>query len=153
MILDWSNTTIAVINTLAWPVIQIGLAKLFTAMPQSWFLAYPAALEWEQRGLFYQKHFRVRAWKDKLPDGAGWFAGGISKARLHDRTANNLRQFAAESWRGELCHWAALAFAPLFLIWNPLWADIVMVAFGFILNLPCIIAQRFNRARMQNTPE
>jgi glycosyl-4,4'-diaponeurosporenoate acyltransferase len=149
MSLEWSNTTVAVINTLGWPVIQIGLAKLFTTMPQRWFLAPPEALDWEQYGLFYQKSFRVRSWKDKLPDGASWFAGGITKAKLYDRSAASLKSFAAESWRGELCHWAALAFAPLFLIWNPLWADIVMVSFGFLLNLPCIIAQRFNRARMR----
>ena len=42
-------------------------------------------------------------------------------------------------------------FIPLFMAWNPWWADLVMIAYALIANLPCILVQRFNRARMQQS--
>ena len=36
-----------------------------------------------------------------------------------------------------------------FFLWNPCWADLVMVAYALAANLPCILAQRYNRSRFQ----
>lgn len=43
----------------------------------------------------------------------------------------------------------ALAFVPLFFLWNPWWADLVIVAYAIAANVPCIVAQRYNRVRFQ----
>jgi glycosyl-4,4'-diaponeurosporenoate acyltransferase len=40
-----------------------------------------------------------------------------------------------------LCGW-------IFFIWNPLWAGWVMVVYATLVNFPCIISQRYNRARL-----
>jgi glycosyl-4,4'-diaponeurosporenoate acyltransferase len=34
---------------------------------------------------------------------------------------------------------------PLFFLWNPPWACLVMTTYALAANLPCILAQRYNR--------
>ncbi|MBN2576764.1 MAG: hypothetical protein JXP73_19530, partial [Deltaproteobacteria bacterium] len=53
--------------------------------------------------------------------------------------------FRVETVRAELAHLVMLAHAPLFLLINPPWAAAVMVAFGALVNLPCMVTQRYNR--------
>jgi len=137
-----------VLNVAGWLVLQLGLAWAFTRMPVTWF--NPAASgAWEQGGRFYERAFRIKRWKDRLPDAARWFGGGFDKGTLAGLEPDYLRRFIGETWRGELCHWFALGFAPVFFLWNPLWADVVMVSYAVVANLPCILAQRYNRARFQ----
>jgi len=138
---------IVILNVLGWPVIQLGLAWAWTQLPAAHFHA-PAPLGFESKGRFYERAFRIRRWKDKLPDGASWLSGGFAKASLQARNPEYIRRFMVETWRGELCHWSALAFIPLFMLWNPWWAQLVIVAYALAANLPCILVQRYNRARM-----
>ena len=136
------------LNIIGWPVIQFGLAWAFTRMPVSWFepgVAHP----WEQGGRFYEHIFGVKRWKDRLPDAARGVGGGFAKGTLEAKHPDYLRRFVRETWRGELCHWRAIACAPVFFLWNPWWADVVMVTYALAANLPCILAQRYNRARFR----
>jgi glycosyl-4,4'-diaponeurosporenoate acyltransferase len=139
---------IVVLNVAGWPVIQFGLAWAFTRMPVTWFKP-GSAQAWEQSGRVYERLFAIKQWKDWLPDAAPWFGGGFAKGSLARRDPEYLRRFIRETWRGELCHWCALGCAPLFCLWNPWWADVVMVSYGLAANLPCILAQRYNRVRFQ----
>lgn len=138
---------VAVLNVTLWPVLQLGWAWVFTRLPAGWFRP-PAPGAWEKGGGIYERWFHVRRWKDRLPDGAAWFEGGVAKKHLPGRTPAALSAFARETWRGELCHWTVIAMTPLFFLWNPWWADGVMVVYALAANLPCIIAQRYNRARI-----
>lgn len=148
MPLDLPIGWVVALNVLGWPVIQLGLAWGWTRVPTAWLKA-PAALPFERGGRFYARAFAIRRWKDRLPDGASWIGGGFAKARLRQRSPDYLRRFIVETWRGELCHWCAFAFVPLFFLWNPWWGDLVIVAYALLANLPCILVQRYNRARMQ----
>lgn len=139
---------VVALNVLGWPVIQLGLAWGWTRLPARWLKA-PTALPFERGGGFYERAFAIRRWKDRLPDGASWIGGGFAKARLQQRDAGYLERFIVETWRGELCHWCAFAFVPLFFLWNPWWGDLVIVAYALLANGPCILVQRYNRARMQ----
>jgi glycosyl-4,4'-diaponeurosporenoate acyltransferase len=139
---------VIVLNVAGWPVIQLGLAWLFTRMPVSWFNP-PAPGDWERDGRFYERVFAIKRWKDRLPDAARWFGGGFAKGTLAGNTRDYLERFRRETWRGELCHWAALGFAPVFWLWNPWWASLIMVSYALAANLPCILAQRYNRLRFQ----
>jgi glycosyl-4,4'-diaponeurosporenoate acyltransferase len=137
---------IIALNCIGWPVIQLGLAWLFTRMPAAWFRA-PGTAGFEP--WVYARVFHVKRWKDRLPDAAAWFGGGFAKRSLADKDAGYLGRFMDETWRGELCHWCALAFVPLFFLWNPWWGDLVILAYALAANLPCILAQRHNRIRLR----
>ncbi len=146
MLIELPVRWIVVLNVAGWPFIQLGLAWLFIRLPLAWFRP-GEPFKWEQDGRIYDRLFGIKRWKERLPDGAAWFAGGFSKANLSARRPDYLQRFAAETWRGELCHWMALGFVPLFFLWNPWWGDLIMVAYALAANGPCILAQRYNRAR------
>jgi glycosyl-4,4'-diaponeurosporenoate acyltransferase len=137
---------ILILNCIGWPTIQMGLAWLFTQMPAKWFDTSSNLMEEEW---IHCRVFHVHRWKDRLPDAAGWFTGGFSKRSLAAAEPDYLRRFIRETRRGELCHWGALAFVPIFFLWNPWWADLVCLSYAVAANLPCIIVQRYNRLRLQ----
>ena len=147
MLIKTSSMWIVILNVAGWPLVQLGLAWLFTRMPAAWFDP-PSQYDWEQNGRFYEIHFGIKRWKDRLPDAAVWFGGGFAKGSLAGHDPAYLRRFIRETWRGELCHWSALGCAPVFFLWNPWWADLVMVGYAVMANIPCILAQRYNRLRL-----
>jgi glycosyl-4,4'-diaponeurosporenoate acyltransferase len=147
MPIELSFTWTLILNVLGWPVIQLGLAWAFTRMPADWFQP-PRPAAWERGGRCYEAKVGIKLWKDKLPDGAAWFGGGFAKGRLGARDPAYLIRFARETWRGELCHWCAIACTPLFFLWNPWWGNAVMITYALASNLPCILVQRYNRARL-----
>ncbi|HEX5789793.1 MAG TPA: hypothetical protein VFY13_01515, partial [Luteolibacter sp.] len=132
-----------VLNVGLWPLIQIVLAWAFIRMPQAWFDP-PRSPE---GAACYEKYLGIRHWKKLLPDGARWLGGGFAKAEMKSTDPAYLRRFIIETWRGELCHYCALLFVPLFFLWNPWWADLIMVGYAVIANCPCILVQRYNRIR------
>jgi glycosyl-4,4'-diaponeurosporenoate acyltransferase len=146
--IDLPTTWVVALNITGWPVIQFGLAWAFTQLPVTWFKP-PAPRAWERGGRFYDCVFGIKRWKDRLPDAARWLHGGFAKGALGGTDRDYLRRFISETWRGELCHWFALACAPIFFLWNPWWANLIMVGYGLLANLPCILAQRYNRARFE----
>jgi glycosyl-4,4'-diaponeurosporenoate acyltransferase len=139
---------IVALNIGGWLVIQLGLAWLFTRMPATWFRP-GAGCGWEEGGRFYEQVFRIKQWKDRLPDAARWFGGGFAKGSLAGADPGYLRRFVCETWRGELCHWCAIACIPLFFLWNPWWGNWIIVAYAVAANLPCILVQRYNRLRFR----
>jgi glycosyl-4,4'-diaponeurosporenoate acyltransferase len=139
---------IIVLNVAGWLVIQLGLAWVFTRLPLEWFNS-PLAHAWENQGRWYERVFVIKRWKGLLPDGARWFTGGFAKHTLGRRDLRHLDRFRRETWRGELCHWCAMASAPVFFLWNPWWGDVIIIAYAIVANLPCILVQRYNRARLQ----
>ena len=148
MLIELPIGWIVVLNVAGWPVIQFGLAWLFTLMPVTWFEP-GGAHPWEQGGRFYERIFGIKRWKDRLPDAARWFDGGFAKSTLAGLDPAYLRRFIRETWRGELCHWFALGCVPVFFLWNPWWADLVMVGYAMMANIPCILTQRYNRLRLR----
>jgi glycosyl-4,4'-diaponeurosporenoate acyltransferase len=135
------------LNVGGWLVIQLGLAWAFTKMPVEYFNPGPPHT-WEHGGRFYERVFSIKRWKDYLPDAARWFSGGFAKGEVTGKGATYWQRFVRETWRGELCHWCAIACAPVFFLWNPWWGDVIIVAYAVAANLPCILAQRYNRCRL-----
>ncbi len=138
---------IVVLNVAGWLGIQLGLAWIFTRMPVRWFNPRPS-WTWERAGRFYERTLAIKHWKDRLPDGARWFGGGFAKGALIGRNPGYLARFIRETWRGELCHWSALGLTPVFFLWNPWWGDLLIAGYALAANLPCILVQRYNRARL-----
>ena len=148
MLIELPIAGIVVLNVAGWLVIQLGLAWAFTRMPVNRFNP-DRAWRWENDGRFYERVLGIKRWKNWLPDAAGWFGGGFAKSKMVETDPDYLRRFIRETWRGELCHWLALACTPVFFLWNPWWGDLIIVGYALGMNLPCILAQRYNRARFQ----
>ena len=104
----------------------------------------------EDGGRWYRRVWRIQRWKDRLPEAGDLFAGGVSKRQLASADTIGLQQFVRETRRAELTHWWAMACGPLFILWNPLYASAILVAYGIGINLPFIAIQRYNRFRIQD---
>ncbi|MEA5061120.1 MAG: hypothetical protein VB015_01720 [Erysipelotrichaceae bacterium] len=68
-----------------------------------------------------------------------------------EKTFNICRkiQFLIESARGELTHWLAILPFWVFGFFAPSYIIPIMLAYALIVNLPCIIVQRYNRPRIK----
>ena len=101
---------------------------------------------WERQGRVYER-FGIRRWKDRVPELGAAFRGGVSKRALGGRGTATLAEFAAETRRAELVHWAIPLVTPVFSLWNPPWLLGAMAAYAVVANLPCLVIQRYNRGR------
>lgn len=103
--------------------------------------------KWEKQGKIY-RNLLVHKWKGLLPDGAKYFKNDFTKKHLLSTDPEYIKLFIKESCRAELVHWLGmLPFIVFFIIVPPLIAGIITV-YALIVNLPCIIAQRYNRPRL-----
>lgn len=99
-------------------------------------------------GRVYERRLAIRRWKRWLPEGGDVFEGGFNKSSLGRRDSSNLQRFVAETRRAEMTHWVTMFYGPLFWLWSSWWMGGVMVAFGIVANVPCLVTQRYNRARL-----
>ena len=134
-------------NLLGWPLIHVSIGSVAVRLPHSLFerdnwLTEPRP--WERNGNIYREALAIRKWKSKLPDGAPW-VGGIAKKHLLSRAESALVEIVVETRRAEIAHWAMLCCAPIFFVWNPVWAGLIMLSYAIGANIPCILAQRYNR--------
>jgi glycosyl-4,4'-diaponeurosporenoate acyltransferase len=101
---------------------------------------------WERGGRAWER-LRVRRWKGRLPELGALF-GGRSKRHLAGRDRQSLEQLATETRRAEMVHWLAPLPLALMPLWNPAWLSAVMAGYAIAANAPCVITQRYNRARV-----
>jgi glycosyl-4,4'-diaponeurosporenoate acyltransferase len=156
MIVHLSGPWAIVINIAVWLVIHLGVgmatprigSNLFN--PQSWL--YRQRI-WEKGGKTYKSLLKVKKWKRLLPDGVAVFKGGFKKKHLENADAAYLERHILETCRAEFTHWVILLFAFIFFVWNEWWIGLIMVAYGLATNMPCIIAQRYNRMRLERMYE
>lgn len=137
---------IVLANVALWPILHIAIARLILSIPLARFTPRrPVALASRYReARFYRDLLQVHRWKSSLPDGAPWL-GGFSKKRFTGRDPNYVAAFLAETRRAEFAHWCMFLCCPVFFLWNPPWACVVMVLYAVAANAPCIVAQRSNR--------
>jgi glycosyl-4,4'-diaponeurosporenoate acyltransferase len=140
------------LDVAVWFAIHMGVVILMVSLPVRWFdprtwLCRPRS--WERGGRLYERVFRVRAWKHRLPDGAEILRWrGFPKQHLGQRSLGYLERFARETCRAEVTHLLTMAWAPAFFLWNPVWVGWLMVVYALAENVPLIIAQRYNRIRL-----
>jgi glycosyl-4,4'-diaponeurosporenoate acyltransferase len=129
------NALVWTANLLGWPVIHLSIASAALRVPTGFFARdswLTAPRRWEHDGRFYREWFAIRKWKSRLPDGAPWL-GGFAKKKVFARDPAYFAQFLLETRRAEVGHW------------NPPWACWLMIAYALGANVPCILAQRYNR--------
>ena len=136
---------------IVWPVLMVSAALLCTRLPDRFFdyaTWFYRAHPWENDGEIYQKWFRVRRWKKYLPDGGSLVKGGFEKKKLVNFSKDNLDKYLRESCRAEMIHWLAILPFWVFGFFTPPIVILYMLIYALAINMPCIIAQRYNRPRI-----
>jgi glycosyl-4,4'-diaponeurosporenoate acyltransferase len=92
----------------------------------------------------------IRVWKRWIPDAGGALPGGVRKAALVRRDVEALRRLLIETRRAELVHWVLWPAGLLTALWLPPAGVLVNLVFATAFNLPCLLLQRYNRARLRD---
>ncbi|MCB1006520.1 MAG: hypothetical protein KDB35_20215 [Acidimicrobiales bacterium] len=148
MLVQWSVGVTVLVDSVAWFLVSLaagyGCHRLGDRR-----LEHDTALtrlrRFERDGRVYERRLRITRWKDRLPEGGTLFAGGYDKRQV---TRADLPRYLRETRRAEYTHWAIMAAAPAFALWNPWGLWLAMVVYAVVANLPCLVIQRYNRARV-----
>lgn len=148
-----SETWTILLCFIVWMLIQVSAAIFCLRLPDSCLSPDSFFFKthfFEKEGQIYDRFFRVRKWKQCLPDGgAVWKKRGFRKRNLKNFSPEYLNRFLIESVRGELTHWLAIIPFWVFGFFTPPGVVWIMLLYALLVNLPCIITQRFNRPRLQ----
>ena len=146
MWLEFSNLTIVLLNCLGIPAVHLAIALLCEQLSDHHFVRFfPSAAPKPNK--FYEKYLFIRRWKHLLPDGAPWF-DGFPKKKLKSTEPDYLRKFILETRRGEFSHWIQWILITGFIAWNPFPANLVIIAYAFASNVPCLVNLRHTRQRL-----
>lgn len=150
MLIELPVIWIVLIDIALWGIIHISVAYIGTVLPDKYinteFWLFKE-FRWEKNGKLYESVFKIKKWKELLPDGSAIFKKGFRKKRIVSRDEKYFRQFKLELCRAEAVHWVVILFSPVFFVWNYWWVGYIMILYAIIANLPCILAQRYNRIR------
>lgn len=145
-----SNKWMIILYFIFWLVFQVSAALICLKIPDRYFTAESFLFRgrvWEKGGEFYNTIFKVKKWKRFLPDGGAVIKGGFRKKHLTDYSKENLERFVVESCRAELTHLLAILPFWVFGLFSPPIIILYMFIYALLVNLPCMIAQRYNRPR------
>lgn len=138
---------------LLWPLIQYMAAYLCHKLPEDFYKKDHwlfTSRTFEKNGQLYGKVFRVHRWKHLLPDGSIKRKDlRYKKKHLSDFSVEGLEKFLVESRRAELTHWIPIPFFWVFGLFTPLEVIFYMFLYAGLVNLPCILVQRYNRPRVE----
>lgn len=101
-----------------------------------------------KNGAIYERLTKVHKWKKFLPDGASIGKTGFRKKHMTSFSREYLERYLLESCRAELTHWLAILPFWVFGLFAPPRVVAYMFIYALVVNIPCIIAQRYNRPRM-----
>ncbi|REB07815.1 glycosyl-4,4'-diaponeurosporenoate acyltransferase [Sporosarcina sp. BI001-red] len=143
---------VVLLDAVAWTFFHLAISFWTVRISFNWFVRHERlfhTFRFERQGDLWQQFFRVKRWKQLIPDGTMFIKNGYNKQSLHGNDLSSLDEFIIESRRAELTHWLSIIPAALFFLWNPLWASWLNVAYAVLFNGPIIIAQRYNRPRLE----
>ena len=137
-------------NALFWPTWTAAVGFLAQRAPARRFAQDDVLTRlrpFERDGDWYRQEWAIGRWKDRLPEAGAAF-GGFAKRSIGTGGRDELERFVVESRRAEHAHWGMVAGVVVTCAWNPWWALPVNGAVAAGSNVPCIAAQRYNRARL-----
>lgn len=130
-------------------VAVLGVASHFIgeALPRKWFdwSLFPwRDFSWERSGKIYDV-FKIRAWKDRVPDMSRLFRRMVPKRVGKCPKAADVWRLVRETCVAEAVHLGLCLLAPgIWLFWRNTVG--VLLALVFVLcNLPFMMIQRYNR--------
>ena len=133
-----------------WVFFHFGAGYAAYRLPARLLVDFPVVsrvYDWERAGTVYRR-LGIRLWKDRLPEAGAFFPGGFSKRRLQANDASYFGRFVLETTRAEFSHWLTWGLSLSFFAWNPWPVGALMILYGAATNGPCILVQRYNRARL-----
>jgi glycosyl-4,4'-diaponeurosporenoate acyltransferase len=145
---EWMAITLCFI---LWPILQVSAALICLKTPDRCFSPLSflyRSHDWEKNGAIYKTVLKVHRWKKLLPDGGAVIKGGYRKKSMDAFSESALNQFLIESCRAEMTHWLAILPFWVFGLFAPAKVVFLMFLYALGVNLPCIIAQRYNRPRI-----
>ena len=151
-LIDMSVGWTMAIDVFAWAFFHLLISFIMESVPARYFRQdtfFLQSLSWEENGELWERLFHVKRWKHLIMDGTSIIRKGFEKKRLASNKREYLEKFLQESRRAELTHWISMLPAPIFFLWNPVWAGWIMIAYACLFNGPIIIAQRYNRPRLK----
>jgi len=102
----------------------------------------------ERDGAIYEK-LGIRMWHKRLPDMSKFFPRLIPPKKMTVIHEERLAEMIRETCNAELVHWITSLLGLFCLyIWPGIGGVIVVLIDFFLLNLPFIIIQRYNRPRL-----
>lgn len=134
-----------------WYFYQSMAGRICLKLPAQAFSPYAPFFRpfgWEDGGETYQRIFRVHAWKKFLPDSGSLIRGSYRKKTLDSFSKESMERFLMESCRAEMTHWLAILPFWTFGLFAPPRVILYMLVYALAVNVPCIIAQRYNRPRI-----
>jgi glycosyl-4,4'-diaponeurosporenoate acyltransferase len=152
MVFQLSHFWIIFLDISVWVIIHLGMSYVCSMIPLNKFNPESRLYRiknFEDKGNIYTVFFKIKKWKQVIPDGAKLFKNGFSKKKLESSGRQYLKTFILETCRGELTHWLQILPAGIFFLWNIWWAGIIMIVYALCVNIPCILLQRYTRARLQ----
>lgn len=102
--------------------------------------------KWEKCGKMYEKVFKIKKWKDFIPQYIG--KNGFSKRHWKSLSLGYVNEFIFETCRAEWNHKHCCFYSLVAIIINPLLYGLVFSVSTFAFNLACIMIQRYNRIRI-----
>lgn len=134
-----------------WPILQITMNLICNKINQKYFekdFLIPKTRKWEENGNVYRQVLKINKWKRFLPDGANVYKKGFQKKHVNNYSSEYFSQFIKETRKAEFSHWLQIIPFWIFMFWSPPFIVFIMFLYAIIVNLPCIIAQRYNRPRL-----
>lgn len=150
-IFELSTAFTIILSGILWFIFQASISLICLKIDDK-YLFYTSFIfrtrPWEKNGEIYNKIFKIRKWKNLLPDGGAIMKNGFRKKHLSNTSADNLEKFVIESCRAELAHLLSILPFWIFGLFAPARIIIYMLIYAILVNFPCIIAQRYNRPRV-----
>ncbi|MDG0842935.1 glycosyl-4,4'-diaponeurosporenoate acyltransferase [Staphylococcus equorum] len=142
----------AFICTLYWFLMHMSISMIGTILSNKFFeknTRYFKTFNWEHEGRFWEKWFRVKSWKDHLPDGNKLNSKIKSKVRLEKIYSKTyIEEFIIETKKAELIHILSVTPCLIFLNQERKIKNI-NILYAILVNVPFVIVQRYNRPKLE----
>lgn len=145
------NYSLVLIDIIFWFLIQFIIAYVISFLPNTLFNPYAfifRSSKWENNTSIYNKYFKVRKWKNKLPVGKAFVKNDVNLREIKSKDLNYLNKYLIKSCKAEATHILSIISIITFLLWHNVLVTLLIFVFTFSINLPFIIIQRYNRERI-----
>ncbi len=136
---------------IVWPLLQLVITLICNMIDLNKFnpnIFFLKSHNWEKGGAIYKTVFKIHRWKHLLPDGAKTHKTGFQKKNIKNFKKEYLNEFIYQTGRAEIAHWIQIMPFFVFGFWSPNFVIWIMLLYAILVNMPCIIAQRYNRPRL-----